>query len=343
MLQTLFYYRAVGELDRGKWVKLLDESCTFTLPITPYRSYSASEVINNQRVVVGIDGMINDTASLRVLVQSIGRKSRRGDQEVEVRFYSGPEDIFLSGDALMCRWLMRTENAVACGAACECYKRGMLKASFSDANKITTLEIGFDVMSFMLQLLHAADRDAFETVPNTLPNALQPSADARVITTVERPHKILWVNEPWEEMCGYSSDEACGQTLAMLQGPATDSVKIAKLMAEISERRPSSMVVTNYRKDGTPFNNYVRVFPLAADGVITRFLGVLERLDDPDQIAAAHGAVDAADAARKRKAAACASTERGAAAATAQTAGMTAAAADAAEGAASAGALSFWD
>merc|ERR1719352_1888930 len=106
---------------------------------------------------------------------------------------ASPADIFLSGDALMCRWLMRTENAVACGAACECYKRGMLKASFSDA------------------------------------------------------HKILWVNEPWEEMCGYSSDEACGQTLAMLQGPATDSVKIAKLMAEISERRPSSMVVTNYR------------------------------------------------------------------------------------------------
>ena len=49
-----------------------------------------------------------------------------------------------------------------------------------------TLEIGFDVMSFMLQLLHAADRDAFETVPNTLPNALQPSADARVIIDTGR-------------------------------------------------------------------------------------------------------------------------------------------------------------
>lgn len=45
-----------------------------TLPITPYRYFNGCEVTNNSRIVHGIEGMINDTASLQVMVQSIGRK-----------------------------------------------------------------------------------------------------------------------------------------------------------------------------------------------------------------------------------------------------------------------------
>ena len=195
VLQTFFFYRASGELGHEKWAKLLDESCMFALPITPYRSFSASEVVNNQRVVIGIDGMIVDTASLAVLLQSIGRAGARGERKITARYFSGPEvraartppssergarerhvrrttmlrravsnrlwgvgwlsrscslrgrrqDMLLDGDNLMCRWLMRTDNAIECGAFAECYKRGMLKARFTEQNKIIALEVSHRV------------------------------------------------------------------------------------------------------------------------------------------------------------------------------------------------------
>ena len=53
--------------------------------------------------------------------------------------------------------------------------------------------------------------------PYTLEGALQPTMQARVITDIEYPHRICYVNKPWEELCGFSCDEVVGQTLSMIQ------------------------------------------------------------------------------------------------------------------------------
>lgn len=36
-----------------------------------------------------------------------------------------------SGNIVMCRWVMKTENAVACGANFEVFKQGMMTAVFN--------------------------------------------------------------------------------------------------------------------------------------------------------------------------------------------------------------------
>ena len=87
---------------------------------------------------------------------------------------------------------------------------------------------------------------------------------------------MLHVNPAWTALCGYTDDECRGRTLRIIQGPDTDARGLALLMRDIAERRPSSVVLTNYHKNGTPFTNFLRVYPLASDGVITRFVGVLE-------------------------------------------------------------------
>jgi hypothetical protein len=179
VLQTMFYYRAIGQTDRDKWATLLDESFTFIQPVAPYRSFDASEVVNNQRVVAGIDGMIADTASLAVMLQSIGRRNQRGSKEVRARYYSGPEDMICEGESLMCRWMMKTENAVECGALCECYKQGMLKARYTNQNKLVQLDFVFDVMVFMQQMQRACGCGDFQVIPNTPAMATQQSVEAR--------------------------------------------------------------------------------------------------------------------------------------------------------------------
>ena len=48
--------------------------------------------------------------------EEVARHNRRGQNRVHVSYYSPPEETVLVRDLLMCRWMMKTENAVACGA-----------------------------------------------------------------------------------------------------------------------------------------------------------------------------------------------------------------------------------
>lgn len=63
---------------------------------------------------------------------------------------------------------MKTENAIECGALCEVFSHGMLKAQFASDNKIKRLELEFDVMSFMQQQQRALGDGEFRVVPNTV-------------------------------------------------------------------------------------------------------------------------------------------------------------------------------
>lgn len=69
-----------------------------------------------------------------------------------------------------------------------------------------------------------------------------------------------------------------GQTLKAMQGPRTDPSVLAALKREIQRGRPTSSLLLNYKRDGTMFLNYLRVYPLIGDarGTITHFLGVLQ-------------------------------------------------------------------
>jgi hypothetical protein len=137
----MFFNRANAEICPMKWGTILEEDFTLILPITPYRSFPATEIVSNQRVVKSIAGMIADTISLHVMAQSVAEHDD-GERKVRIQYYSGPEDTIITGDSvgqiyafrtfddvlrcpqLMCRWMLKTENAVECGARCECFKQG---------------------------------------------------------------------------------------------------------------------------------------------------------------------------------------------------------------------------
>ena len=73
VLLSFFAVRSCYEKRRALWSSILDESVTCVMPVTPYRSFPASEVQVSkcQRTILGIDGVIADTASLHVLFNSI--------------------------------------------------------------------------------------------------------------------------------------------------------------------------------------------------------------------------------------------------------------------------------
>ena len=74
----------------------------------------------------------------------------------------------MATDTFMCKWRLCTDDLVAQGAMFEVAKQGMLLAVFSPQNKLRSLELSFDVMSFMQQLRRATLRSTFVVCPQTL-------------------------------------------------------------------------------------------------------------------------------------------------------------------------------
>ena len=71
----------------------------------------------------------------------------------------------MATDTFMCKWRLCTDDLVARGAMFEVAKHGMLLAVFSPQNKLRSLELSFDVMSFMQQLKRATVRTTFLVCP----------------------------------------------------------------------------------------------------------------------------------------------------------------------------------
>lgn len=65
--------------------------------------------------------------------------------------------------------------------------------------------------------------------------------------------EIVYVNERFTDLTGYTADEVKGKTPGMLQGPKTDGAVLERLDREVSRGQVFHGRTTNYRKDGSEF------------------------------------------------------------------------------------------
>lgn len=287
VLLSFFALRSSNETRRQLWSSILDESCfQCVLPLTPYRSFPASEVqiSKSQRTILGIDGMMSDTASIHVLLNSLVNRSLHPEGKIKFHYTLISDDAVVSGNQMMMRWSMTTLNAVENGARVEVSKRGMLCCKFSSAHTIVGLEIMFDVMAFMLQLKQSRDSESFAVIPNTIQTSQRPYAEPMIVTIAEAPYTIVQVNHLWENMSGYSASEVIGKTTPrILQGKETNQTTVQEIMAAIRHRRPCQVTLLNYTKNGKKFLNFLSVYPLSTDSKITHYLGLSHHVQTLDE------------------------------------------------------------
>lgn len=277
VLLSFFALRSANERRRELWSSILDESCfSCLLPVTPYRSFPASEVQGGcQRTVLGIDGVMSDTASLHVLLNSLVDRSRFPNAKVRFQYTLVTEDAVVAGNQMMARLVMTTLNAKEFGAKMEVSKRGMLSCKFNSAHKLTSLEMMFDVMAFMLQLKQAAGTDSFAVVPNTVQTCQRSFGLPMVMTIADRPHTIIQVNKLWEDMTGFKAEDVVGRaSCRVLQGKETETSNLDLLMSDVNHKRPTNIALTNYTKSGKRFQNHINVFPLSTDSEITHYIAL---------------------------------------------------------------------
>ena len=75
--------------------------------------------------------------------------------------------------------------------------------------------------------------------------------------------RVVYVNEAFERMSGFSASEIIGLTPRILQGPRTARSELDRLRHALERWQSCRVTVTNYRKDGCPFDVEFDVVPVA--------------------------------------------------------------------------------
>ena len=87
--------------------------------------------------------------------------------------------------------------------------------------------------------------------------------------------RIIYVNDAFERLTGYSREEVIGRSPRFLQGPNTSRAELDRIRRALERGLPLRSEIINYTKDGRPFWIEMDIVPLAdANARILHFVGV---------------------------------------------------------------------
>jgi len=110
-----------------------------------------------------------------------------------------------------------------------------------------------------------------------LENAMEHSFHGIMITRAEPGYPIVYVNDSFSQMTGYSLEEMIGKSPAILQGPKTDRAVLDRLSKALAEGRLFHGEAINYRKDGTEFVMEWKIVPIKNENEVTSHYLALQR------------------------------------------------------------------
>ncbi|MAX31933.1 MAG: hypothetical protein CME72_02550 [Halomonadaceae bacterium] len=88
-------------------------------------------------------------------------------------------------------------------------------------------------------------------------------------------HILIYVNQGFERMTGYSTDEILYRDCRFLQNDDRDQPGLTRIREALVENRPCREILRNYKKDGTLFYNELSITPMYDEQEdITYYLGV---------------------------------------------------------------------
>ena len=126
-----------------------------------------------------------------------------------------------------------------------------------------------------------SERDDAEAIRNELSlkeRAMDETPIGITITDPVQPdNPVIYANDGFTELTGYSRDAVLGRNCRFLQGDRTQEEPVAELAAAIDDEEPVSVELRNYTQDGELFWNRVTVAPLTDEnGDVDHFVGFQE-------------------------------------------------------------------
>lgn len=160
--------------------------------------------------------------------------------------------------------------------------------SFSNRYRKKNGDIAYNLWSVRWdhesKLMYCVARDAKEKIEEEqhlklLEKVINSTSDAIIISEAEpldEPGpRIVFVNEAFKKMTGYTAEEVIGKNPRLLQGPDSNQEELRKLGEKLRRWESSEITVLNYTKTGEPFWVNFAVSPVANEkGSFTHWISV---------------------------------------------------------------------
>jgi PAS domain S-box-containing protein len=139
-----------------------------------------------------------------------------------------------------------------------------------------TLDEAGHVLGTTGTLNDISDRRWAEAALKLRNQAISASSNGIVIIDATLPDMpIIYVNPAFEAITGYIMAEVVGRNCRLLQGKDTHQPCLKELRTAIREGRDATVILRNYRKDGTQFWNQLSISPIHdTSGELTHFVGI---------------------------------------------------------------------
>lgn len=94
---------------------------------------------------------------------------------------------------------------------------------------------------------------------------------------------LIYVNQGFQNITGYSAREAVGRSCRFLQGADRSQPDLENLRTALRQGNPCVVTIRNYKKNGDRFYNELHISPVRnEEGELTHFVGI--QLDVTDQV-----------------------------------------------------------
>eukprot|EP00884_Botryococcus_braunii_P007045 jgi/Botrbrau1/16341/Bobra.0345s0005.1 len=135
---------------------------------------------------------------------------------------------------------------------------------------------GTGVANFVSVQQDVSERKASEAAFQLRDHALSNLSEGITISDPNLPENpIVYCNEAFCRITGYSRQEVVGCNCRFLQGPETDPVMVEKLRNAIREGREITVELVNYKRNGEKFWNLLSMTPVFdSSGSLMSFIGV---------------------------------------------------------------------
>lgn len=139
-----------------------------------------------------------------------------------------------------------------------------------------------DISGMVAVVKDISERKRRERELEVKTRAIEKAPVSTVITDASEPtNPIIYTNEAFEQLTGYTEAESVGRNCRFLQGPKTDSDTVKAIREAIATEDPISVEILNYRRDGTTFWNQNTLAPVVDDsGTVTHYVGFQQDITD---------------------------------------------------------------
>ncbi len=108
-----------------------------------------------------------------------------------------------------------------------------------------------------------------------LESVIKHTNDGVMITEAKENHSIVYINEAFTKVTGYTINEIYGKNPKIFQGPKTDKSQFSKMKEAIKNWQPCELTVINYKKNGDEYWNNFSISPVMNDkGEYTHWISV---------------------------------------------------------------------